>query len=284
MEKLQTPELRTGEFAKLCGTTKRTLFHYDKIGLFSPAFVDETGYRYYSESQCDTFFTITCLQELGMPLKEIRQYVERRSPEALLSLLEQQERQVVEELAHLRRIEQVIHTKLQLIRAGTCIRFSGRLSPMVVEYHAQAEMVLSDPIVSTDRAALLQTLLRHIGHCMRDKLNTGHPYGAILDVARLRQGERDPYTYFVTQTKAEAGEDVPIHTKPAGLYACVYLRGDYYDAEEGFAKLLDGMEQERLVPGACCYKEAVWDELAVDGMEELLTRIAIGIADYRLEA
>ena len=78
-------------------------------------------------------------------------------------------------------------------------------------------------------------------------------------MARLRQGERDPYTYFVTQTKAEAEEDVLIHTKPAGLYACVYLRGDYCDAEEGFARLLDGME-------------------------ELLTCIAIGIADYRLEA
>ncbi len=50
-----------------------------------------------------------------------------------------------------------------------------------------------------------------------------------------------------------------IHTKPAGLCACVYLRGDYCDAEEGFARLLDGME-------------------------ELLTCIAIGIADYRLEA
>ena len=37
MEKLQTPELRTGEFVKLCGTTKRTLFHYNEIGLFSPA-------------------------------------------------------------------------------------------------------------------------------------------------------------------------------------------------------------------------------------------------------
>ncbi|MCI9513838.1 MAG: hypothetical protein HFF61_05835 [Oscillospiraceae bacterium] len=50
-----------------------------------------------------------------------------------------------------------------------------------------------------------------------------------------------------------------IHTEPAGLCACVYLRGDYCDAEEGFARLLDGME-------------------------ELLTCIAIGIADYRLEA
>ena len=282
MEKLQTPELRTGEFVKLCGTTKRTLFHYDEIGLFSPAFVDKNGYRYYSESQCDTFFTITCLQELGMPLKEIRQYVEHRSPEALAVLLAQQERQVAEELARLRRIEQVIRTKLQLIREGERICFSGRLSPMVVENHAPAKLVLSAPIESSDRAVLLQTLLHHIEHCMRDKLNTGHPYGAILDVERLRRGERDPYTYFVTQTEAEPEESVQIHIKPAGLYACLYLRGDYYDADEGFERLLGGMERERMVPGPCCYKEAVWDELAVDGMDGLLTRIAIGIMDYHL--
>ena len=118
MEKLQIPELKTGDFARLCGTTKRTLFHYDEIGLFSPAFVDANGYRYYSESQCDTFFTITCLQELGMPLKEIRRYVARRSPQALKELLEQQERQVAAELRRLRRIQQVIQTKLGLVRMG----------------------------------------------------------------------------------------------------------------------------------------------------------------------
>lgn len=278
MEKLQTPELKTGEFAKLCGTTKRTLFHYDEIGLFSPAFVDGNGYRYYSESQCDTFFTITCLQELGMPLKEIRRYVEHRSPEALETLLEQQERQVADELARLRRIEQVIQTKLRLVRMGAGIRFSGRLSPLVVERHAETRMVLSEPIRRGDRASLLQTLLRHIEFCMRSGLNTGHPYGAMLDVERLRRGERDPYTYFMTQTEAEA-EGASLHVKPAGRYACVYLRGDYYDADEGFARLLEGMERAQMVPGPCCYKEAVWDELAVDSMDQLLTRIAISIED-----
>ena len=69
MQKLNIPCIKTGEFAKLCGTNKRTLFHYDEIGLFSPAYTDEKGYRYYSENQCDVFFTITCLKELGMPLR-----------------------------------------------------------------------------------------------------------------------------------------------------------------------------------------------------------------------
>ena len=55
MQKFDTPCIKTGDFAKLCGTNKRTLFHYDEIGLFSPAYTDEKGYRFYSETQCDVF-------------------------------------------------------------------------------------------------------------------------------------------------------------------------------------------------------------------------------------
>ena len=71
MQKNDIPCIKTGDFAKLCGTNKRTLIHYDEIGIFHPAYTDEKGYRYYSESQFDIFFTITWLRELGMPLKEI---------------------------------------------------------------------------------------------------------------------------------------------------------------------------------------------------------------------
>ena len=32
----------TGEFARILGVKKHTLFHYDQIGLFSPALKEET--------------------------------------------------------------------------------------------------------------------------------------------------------------------------------------------------------------------------------------------------
>ena len=41
----------TGAFAKYFGIKKDTLFYYDEIGLFSPAFIGENGYRYYTASQ-----------------------------------------------------------------------------------------------------------------------------------------------------------------------------------------------------------------------------------------
>ena len=61
----------TGEFAALCGVTKHTLFHYDALGILSPARVGENGYRYYAPQQLEVFHVIETLRELDMPLSEI---------------------------------------------------------------------------------------------------------------------------------------------------------------------------------------------------------------------
>lgn len=71
--------LTTGEFARLCGVSKHTLFHYDELGVFSPAVKAENGYRYYSMAQIDVFFVISTLKELDIPLREIKAYLDRRS-------------------------------------------------------------------------------------------------------------------------------------------------------------------------------------------------------------
>ena len=54
--------LTTGEFATLVGVTKHTLFHYDKIGIFSPELKRSNEYRYYHIFQVETFYVITSLK------------------------------------------------------------------------------------------------------------------------------------------------------------------------------------------------------------------------------
>ena len=125
MQKYTEPCINTSKFARLCNTNKRTLIHYDEIGLFKPAFTDERGYRYYSETQCDLFFTITCLKDLGMPLKEIKQYVTDQNPADLTVLLLEQQKKVQKELQHLKRIEQVINNKLSLVSEGMNLSFDA---------------------------------------------------------------------------------------------------------------------------------------------------------------
>ena len=53
MKENNTKYFSTGEFAKLCKVHKKTLFHYDEIGLFKPEKVMDNGYRYYSIYQLE---------------------------------------------------------------------------------------------------------------------------------------------------------------------------------------------------------------------------------------
>ena len=80
--------MTTGEFARRMGVTKNTLFHYDNIGLFLPEIVDTNDYRYYSIYQMEVFDTIIILKEMGMPLNEIKEFMDHRSPESLMEFFE----------------------------------------------------------------------------------------------------------------------------------------------------------------------------------------------------
>ena len=82
------------EFAQIASTNRKTLQYYDEIGLFSPAYVAGNGYRYYSLLQLDQLALIAVLRDLGLPLREIKQYQERGSAEELGYLLEAQSREI----------------------------------------------------------------------------------------------------------------------------------------------------------------------------------------------
>ena len=97
--------MTTGEFAALMGVSKYTLFHYDDIGLFSPEYVAENGYRMYSRYQLETLETILMLRDLGMPLKEIRQFLQVRSPKELVRIFAEREHQIEKELSRLKTMQ-----------------------------------------------------------------------------------------------------------------------------------------------------------------------------------
>ena len=82
--------ITTGQFASAAGTTKDTLFHYDRIGLFHPLYVAPNGYRYYSPRQFGVFSDIQSLKRMDMELTDIKEYMDHRSPESFILLLERQ--------------------------------------------------------------------------------------------------------------------------------------------------------------------------------------------------
>lgn len=63
--------LTIGEFSRICFVTKKTLRHYDEIGLLRPEHITENGYRYYTVGQLRTMLLISRLKTYGFSLPEI---------------------------------------------------------------------------------------------------------------------------------------------------------------------------------------------------------------------
>ena len=90
----------TGELARLCGVTVRTVQYYDTRGILTPSELTEGGRRLYSEDDVKRMKVICFLRELDLPIDAISQILREEHPEKVISLLiGQQEQTLSEELA-----------------------------------------------------------------------------------------------------------------------------------------------------------------------------------------
>ncbi|MBE5790418.1 MAG: MerR family transcriptional regulator [Clostridiales bacterium] len=93
----------TGELAKECGITVRTVQFYDQKGILVPSSLTEGGRRLYSEEDMKTMKIICFLRDIGLSLDTIGQLLKEEDPGSVISiLLEQQEQQLQEEIGERR--------------------------------------------------------------------------------------------------------------------------------------------------------------------------------------
>lgn len=62
----------TGELAKLCHVTVRTVQYYDRKNVLKPAGVTQSQHRYYTQEQVQQLELILLLKDLGCTLKDIK--------------------------------------------------------------------------------------------------------------------------------------------------------------------------------------------------------------------
>ncbi len=90
----------TGELAKICGVTVRTVQYYDARGILIPSELSEGGRRLYSEDDLKRMKVICFLREMDLPIDAISQILREEHPEKVISLLiEQQEKALSDEIS-----------------------------------------------------------------------------------------------------------------------------------------------------------------------------------------
>ncbi len=77
----------TGELAKLCGVSVRTVQYYDTRGILVPGELSEGGRRIYGEDDLRRMKIICFLRDLDLPIDSIKRLLSEEHPERVISLL-----------------------------------------------------------------------------------------------------------------------------------------------------------------------------------------------------
>jgi DNA-binding transcriptional MerR regulator/DNA-directed RNA polymerase subunit RPC12/RpoP len=106
----------TGELAKLCYVTVRTVQYYDNRGILTPSALSEGGRRLYSDADLKKMKTICFLRELGFSIDSISKlFAEENDAKVISLLLEQQEAELKTELEkNQEKLDRIIELKKEI--------------------------------------------------------------------------------------------------------------------------------------------------------------------------
>lgn len=270
----------TGEFAKLCNIHKKTLFYYDEIGLFKPEKVMPTGYRYYSEYQLETFNIIYTLKDIGMPLKEIKEYMDNRTPENMLALFKHESKEIEKEINRLKRKQEIMSNKIKLIKEAKNINCDILLEEQEEEYIILSDLIdkskLNTLIKKNEDAYDIDAYVNLINLAYDNDLNYGYPGGSIKTKEDLLHD--NSYSYYYVRVNKNCNYKNMI-IKPKGTYLVGYLKGYYSKAPLIYNKILEFINNHNLEMIGLAYEDVLIDQVCVKNPDDFVLKISIQVRE-----
>lgn len=263
--------IKTGEFAKLVGVTKHTLFYYDKIGLFSPEIKLENGYRFYSFDQLDVFDVIQTLRELDVSLEEIKGYMNQRSPKRLLKLFQKEQSIIRKQMQQLKKMEEWIVKKSEIIEKT----MQTDTEAIRIEEEPDRYMIQSCT-TDTNERVWAEKIGELFEYCARNGIKSAYSIGYRQNTKEIQNGIFDQYSVFY-ELLDEKPQKVNYSIRPAGMYLIAYHKGKWQTLGDTYKKILEYGKENKIQLGAHCYEDILFDSLTMSEEEEYLTRIVFEI-------
>jgi len=261
--------LSVSAFAEFSRTTKKTLHHYDTIGLLSPVARGENDYRYYSVGQIAFVNVIRTLRKMGVSLAEIKTLINNRSPEQADESLSHRIEKAEEEIENWVRARKLMITLKKMIH--TVVNIDEQA--ITVQYLPAEAIVLGDlndySQGRNDYDALL-TFYRTIAD-KYPKLDLNYPVWGTFSQERVRRGDwRWPDRYYFYNPE---GHD----KKPAALYVIGYGRGGYGQTKEIYERMMGYIGANNFEIIGNTYEEYPLNEICVPDDTNYLIRVMITV-------
>lgn len=263
--------MKTAEFAQFCGTTKDTLFWYDKQGILKPEIVGENGYRYYTSRQFFDFSTISTLKQTGNSVKEIAAFQREHNYDTLQRLFSEKSQMLemqIQELNRMKQLADAVQDSLSLAQQDSFL--TPELIWQETEFLATTEIPEGYGWFETDPEPYLHAHIRNY----RDVDGVQqYPLGTLLSPASLRSPVPEELAYFY-----RGSPDAPVKLlgKPAGQYVRILHRGSYGKIPDALHAAAEFIDARGLQPNGPIYE---FDDLTylLESEEEFIQTLLIPV-------
>ncbi len=271
-------KLTVSQFAKLHNVNKRTLHYYDEIGIFSPDYKGDNGYRYYDYMQGVDFEYIKMLKELNMGLDEIKKYIDNPNEEDFKEIADVKIKEIDQEIRTLNRRREVLEDKLN--KLNKCDDVRKKNSVKVIECEEQKFFYTPFKFEDDD----LKQLISHIKDVWTvDEYCKG--IGSFVSVEKIQRGEFEEYDGLFIEMLEDMESKNTKNTiiKPKGKYICAYHMGNWDTLPDFYDEIVKYAEENNLTLVGYSF-EIGMNDFAISDMKDYITQIMIRVEENNINS
>ncbi|WP_373600507.1 MerR family transcriptional regulator [Paraclostridium bifermentans] len=261
-----------GELAKLHKMSKQTLIYYDNIDLFKPNIVDENnGYRYYTSDQLEILDSILILREIGIPIKDIKDFLVKRNDKSALNLLKEQKIKLDNQVKNIKRTIKRLENKIETIESLNSYKIDVYFEKMDSQYLFIQKVDSPFDLLQTDIA--FKKLLTNVHE---KKAPYYYQLGTIISLENLKSKK---YTtadsvFFPLYSRFKNDEVIE---KTSGLYAITLHKGDYDSVGKTYEYLINSIKDNNYKIIGPSFEYCILDSLTSYNTKDYITKIVIPI-------
>lgn len=228
-----------GEFAKLFKIHKKTLYYYDEIGLFKPAYVNENGYRFYSDSQIYDFHVLLSIKNLHLSLDDTKKYVYNRTPKDIIGLMSNKVTELDNEINQLTTLRDSISQRLSLIKTSLDVPIDKIQVKYVEQQCLRLEPIEIGELSDTNYLTWHDIFSEDNKHNLNES-----SYGQIVLHKNLLENNFTPSYISIELLSLNHKKNTFI--KPAGMYVIGHKNGKVLHSESLYNNLIQYIKEHNL--------------------------------------
>lgn len=204
-----------------------------------------------------------------MPLKDIKVYLEQRTPNMFLALLEEKEKEVQREIKQLMRTQDYIHT----MRLSTMEALSSDPLRVELRHMPAARLLTSCNVDYMETHTFRDFTKEYVNFFNRNALSQVNRVGSMIRIQDLYEEEYANFTCLYVKTKKRSGQNVFL--RQAGNYLITYHHGAYDQIAYSYKRLLQHAFAQHIQLKEFAYEEYLLADIAEKDETNYITMIMV---------